>query len=418
MPFVRHIVDKDEALDRLLSDQQRQKIKLLQKCEGLEKVKFYSLEDYCDFFYGHMVPSSGYIDLFEIRKYKDGVLMRFPHQKDPRAIPPYVNERNLFNAFTLENKWASLMDIEYVSDLNEKIINGEYRELIQMSEALHEKRIAEIADVIARDGRRIILIAGPSSSGKTTFARRLCIQMKVNGLNPLYLGTDDYYHERHDTPLDEYGDKNFEDLESIDIQLFSRQMNELLEGKTVDIPSFDFINGTKVFGKRMTKIEEDQPIVIEGIHGLNRELTKYLPDEEKFRIYISPFTQLNIDEHNRVPTTDARMLRRIVRDSQFRGYSAQKTIEQWPRVRKGEDKNIFPYSNEADLLFNSSHIYELAVLRKYAEPLLLEITRDQPEYSEAVRMLNFIRFFDRIELDSIIVNNSIIREFIGGSIFV
>ena len=216
------------------------------------------------------------------------------------------------------------MEVRYVNDLNDKIFNGEYKELIQLSEAFHEKKIAEIANLIFKEDKRIILIAGPSSSGKTTFARRLCIQLKVNGLKPLYLGTDDYYLERKDTPVDENGEKNFEDLEAIDIKLFNSQVSDLLEGKTVDLPEFDFYTGTKVFGKRITKITENQPIVIEGIHGLNKELTAYLPDEEKFRIYISPFTQLNIDEHNRIPTTDARMLRRIVRDSQFRGYSAKK----------------------------------------------------------------------------------------------
>jgi len=329
-----------------------------------------------------------------------------------------VDEKKLYGAFLEESQWADIMEVRYVCDLNEKIYRGEDKELIQISEALHEKKIAEIADMISREGRRIVLIAGPSSSGKTTFARRLCIQLRVNGHKPLYLGTDDYYVERTDTPLDEYGEPNFEDLEAIDLELFNQQLNDLLDGKSVDIPHFDFFEGVKVFGKRLTRIESDQPIVIEGIHGLNRQLTAGLPDEEKFRIYISPFTQLNIDEHNRVPTTDARMLRRIVRDHQFRGYSAQRTIELWPKVRAGEDKNIFPFSNEADVLFNSSHIYELSVLRKYAEPLLMEISRDRPEYAEAARMLNFIRFFDIIEDDSVIVNNSIIREFIGGSIFV
>lgn len=384
----------------------------------MDKVKFYSLDGTCDFFYGLMVPSTRYIEHFELRKYRDGVLLRFPYQKDPGSIPPYTDEKKLYNAFLEEAMWGELMGVRYVSDLNEKIAWGEYKELIQISEALHEKKIAEIADMISKEGRRIILIAGPSSSGKTTFARRLCIQLKVNGHNPLYLGTDDYYLDRGDTPLDEYGEKNFEDLEAIDIRLFNDQLNDLLDGKEVDIPEFDFRLGVKVFGKRPTKIKADQPIVIEGIHGLNKNLTPYLPEEEKFKIYISPFTQLNIDEHNRVPTTDARMLRRIVRDHHFRGYSAKKTIELWPKVRTGESKNIFPYSNEADVLFNSSHIYELSVLKKYAEPLLKEITREEPEYSEAFRMLNFIQFFDVIEDDSIITNNSIIREFIGGSIFV
>ncbi len=418
IPFVKHIVDKDTALDQLISDAQREKIRILQKAGDVQRVKFYSLEDTCDFFYGMMVPSTRYIEHFELRKYKAGVLLRFPHQKTPDQIPDYVDEKKLYEAFAEETRWGNLTEVTYVNDLNDKIASEEYKELIQLSEALHEKKIAEIANLIVKQNKRIILIAGPSSSGKTTFARRLCIQLKVNGMKPLYLGTDDYYLEREDTPVDEFGEKNFEDLEAIDINLFNSQLNDLLEGKMVDLPEFDFFQGVKVFGKRLTKIQENQPIVIEGIHGLNKKLTAYLPDEEKFKIYISPFTQLNIDEHNRIPTTDARMLRRMVRDSQFRGYSAKKTIEFWPKVRTGEDKNIFPFSNEADVLFNSTHIYELAVLKKYAEPLLLEIGPDEPEYSEAIRMLKFINFFDTIEDDSIIVNNSIIREFIGGSIFV
>ncbi|HZK87626.1 MAG TPA: hypothetical protein VFC27_00610 [Anaerovoracaceae bacterium] len=418
IPFIKHIVDKDTALDQLISDAQREKIKMLRKVGDVKRVKFYSLGDSCDFFYGMMVPSTKYIEHFELRKYKSGVLLRFPHQKNPDQIPVYVDEKKLYEAFAEETRWSNLTEVRYVNDLNIKIENGEYKELIQLSEALHEKKIAEIANLILKENKRILLIAGPSSSGKTTFARRLCIQLKVNGMKPLYLGTDDYYMERKDTPLDEYGEKNFEDLESIDIKLFNNQLNDLLEGKTVDIPEFDFLTGTKVFGKRPTKINSNQPIVIEGIHGLNKDLTPYLPEGKKFKIYISPFTQLNIDEHNRIPTTDARMLRRIVRDSQFRGYSAKDTIKLWTKVRTGEDKNIFPYSNEADVLFNSAHIYELAVLKKYAEPLLLEIKPEEPEYSEAIRMLKFISFFDIIEDDSIIVNNSIIREFIGGSIFV
>lgn len=418
IPFVRHLVDKDIAFDQLISDAQREKIRMLQKAVDVKKVKFYSLEDTADFFYGMMVPSTRYIEHFELRKYKAGVLLRFPHQSTPDRMPDYVDEKKLYEAFAEETRWANLTEITYVNDLNDKIASEEYKELIQLSEALHEKKIAEIANLISKENKRIILIAGPSSSGKTTFARRLCIQLKVNGMKPLYLGTDDYYHERNETPIDEYGEKNFEDLEAIDINLFNNQLNDLLQGKIVDLPEFDFFQGTKVFGKRLTKIHSNQPIVIEGIHGLNKQLTAHLPDEEKFKIYISPFTQLNIDEHNRIPTTDARMLRRMVRDSQFRGYSAKKTIEFWPKVRTGEDKNIFPFSNEADVLFNSTHIYELAVLKKYAEPLLLEIKPEEPEYSEAIRMLKFISFFDIIEDDSIIVNNSIIREFIGGSIFV
>ncbi len=266
--------------------------------------------------------------------------------------------------------------------------------------------------------KRIVLIAGPSSSGKTTFARRLCIQLRVNGFAPLYISTDDYFVERKDTPLDEYGEKNFEDIEAIDVPLFNKNMNDLLAGKTVDLPTFDFLKGTKIFGKRMTSIKSNQLLVIEGIHALNEQLTCEIPKEDKFKIYISPLTQLNIDSHNRIVTTDHRMLRRLVRDYKYRGYSAQNTIASWPKVRAGEDKNIFPFSNEADVLFNSVHLYEICVLKKYAKPLLEQITPEEPEYSDAVRMLNFLRFFKTVEDDSAIANNSILREFIGGSVFV
>ena len=282
----------------------------------------------------------------------------------------------------------------------------------------HEKKIAEIADMITSGKKRIVLIAGPSSSGKTTFARRLSVQLRVNGVEPLYLGTDDYFVEREDTPLGPDGKPNYEDLEALDIELFNDHMNRLLNGEEVDLPEFDFIDGKKVYGKRILSIEPDQPIVIEGIHALNGKLTEFIDEDEKFKIYISPLTQLNIDVHNRIPTTDARMLRRIVRDYKYRGHSAAETIAQWPKVRAGEDKNIFPYSGEADVLFNSALIYELSVLSKYATPLLQEVAPSQPEYSEAARMLQFIRYFDVIEEDRFVPNNSIMREFIGGSIFV
>ena len=373
---------------------------------------------YRDFFYGQMVPSAGYIKYFELRKYRRGVLLRFPQISSPDKIPEYVDEKMLYRTFGEQNRWGKLMGITYVSDLNRKIEEGKFRELIQLSEALHERRVVEIADMITRQKKRIVLIAGPSSSGKTTFARRLCIQLRVNGLTPLYMSTDDYFVERKDTPLDEYGEKNFEDIEAIDVPLFNKNMNDLLAGKTVDLPTFDFLKGTKIFGKRMTSIKSNQLLVIEGIHALNEQLTCEIPKEDKFKIYISPLTQLNIDSHNRIVTTDHRMLRRLVRDYKYRGYSAQNTIASWPKVRAGEDKNIFPFSNEADVLFNSVHLYEICVLKKYAKPLLEQITPEEPEYSDAVRMLNFLRFFKTVEDDSAIANNSILREFIGGSVFV
>lgn len=418
LPFQKEIVSRQEAMEILEKDGRKEKQRILNESLHLQKVKFYSLEGFRDFFYGLMAPSTGYIQYFQLMKYRRGVLLRFPHPSAPNEIPKYVDEKKLYQAFGEQTRWDRLLDVNYVADLNEKIGSGQYRELIQLSEALHEKKIAEIADKIKRQHKRIILIAGPSSSGKTTFARRLCVQLKVNGLNPLYMGTDDYFREREDTPLDEHGEKDYESLSALDVRLFNDNMNDLLDGKEADLPSFDFMTGHKRFGKRITSLRPGQPIVIEGIHALNEELTEYIPKEEKFKIYISPLTQLNIDAHNRIPTTDERMLRRMVRDNLYRGYNAQSTIRNWPKVREGEDKNIFPYSGEADVLFNSYHVYEIAVLKKYAEPLLRQIAPGEPEYAEAVRMLKFLRFFRTIEDDSIIVNNSIIREFIGGSIFV
>ena len=418
LPFIKTVVDRDEAIRIIKEDGRTEKLRLLSETLGIKQVKFYTLDGYRNFFYGLMAPSTGYIKYFQLMKYRRGVLLRFPHPSAPDRIPDYVDEVKLYQAFGEQTRWDALLGVNYVADLNDKIESGEYKELIQLSEALHEKKIAEIADMIKQQKKRMVLIAGPSSSGKTTFARRLCIQLRVNGLKPLYMGTDDYFVEREDTPLDEKGEKDFENLDALDIDLFNRNMNDLLAGKKVDLPEFDFMTGHKVFGKRITSIDPSQPIVIEGIHGLNGKLTEFIPDGEKFKIYISPLTQLNIDMHNRIPTTDERMLRRMVRDYLYRGHSAQSTINQWPKVRAGEDKNIFPYSGEADVLFNSYHVYEISVLKKYAEPLLRKIAPDEEEYAEAVRMLKFLRFFRNIEDDSIIVNNSIIREFIGGSIFV
>ncbi|MGN0659542.1 MAG: nucleoside kinase [Emergencia sp.] len=418
IPFVKEVVSREKAMEILEKDGRREKQRILDEDLDLKQVKFYSLDGFRDFFYGFMAPSTGYIKHFQLMKYRRGVLLRFPHPSAPDTMPPYVDEVRMYQAFGEQTRWDQLLGVNYVADLNEKIANGQYRDLIQLSEALHEKKIAEIADMIKKQHKRIILIAGPSSSGKTTFARRLCIQLRVNGLEPLYMGTDDYFVEREDTPLDEHGEKDFENLQALDIQLFNDNMNDLLAGKEVDLPSFDFMTGHKEFGRRITSVRAAQPIVIEGIHALNEKLTEYIPKEEKFKIYISPLTQLNIDAHNRIPTTDERMLRRMVRDNLYRGHNAQSTIASWPKVRAGEDRNIFPYSGEADVLFNSYHVYEIAVLKKYAQPLLEQITPEEPEYAEAVRMLKFLRFFRTIEDDSIIVNNSIIREFIGGSIFV
>jgi uridine kinase len=417
IPFVKEIVDRDTALAHLREDGSAGKIRLLENAADFEWVAFYSLGGFRNYFYGQMLPSTGYAEHFELRAYRNSILLRFPHASKPDEIPPYTDERKLYEAFGEANQWGKLLGISTASDLNERVDRDHAVEMIQLSEALHEKSVARIADRIAEEKKRLILIAGPSSSGKTTFARRLCIQLKVAGRDPLYLGTDDYFVDREDCPLDEFGEKNFEDISALELRLFNDNMNALLHGATVDIPRYDFIEGRKRFGERVTRAKPGQPIVIEGIHGLNRQLTAGIDDREKFKIYISPLTALNIDEHNRIHTTDVRLLRRILRDSRTRGNDAKKTISTWPAVRAGEAKNIFPFSGEADVLFNSAHIYELAVLKKYAMPLIGAISENEEEYSEAYRLKRFLQFFRTIEDDSAIVNNSIVREFIGGSIF-
>lgn len=418
IPIVREVYSREEAVRIWGKYNYPEKSGLLEHAADIKEAKFYKIENYRNFFYGLMVPSTGYIEHFELRKYRRGVLLRFPYPSKPDEIPKFEDDKKLYSAFGEAKNWHKLLDVSYLDDLNGKIRSGKAKDLILLSEALHEKKVAEIADRITKGRKRIILIAGPSSSGKTTFARRLCVQLRVNGLDPIYMGTDDYFVERDKTPIGDDGLPNYEDLDALDIDLFNDNMNNLLAGVKVDLPEFDFMSGKKIFGKRVTSIRKNQPVIIEGIHALNDKLTEYIDDKEKFKIYISPFTQLNIDVHNRVPTTDARMLRRIVRDYKYRGHSAANTIALWPKVRAGEDKNIFPYNGEADVLFNSALVYELAVLKKYAMPLLGSVRSDEPEYSEAVRMMKFIKFFDDIEDEDIIPNNSIMREFIGGSIFV
>jgi uridine kinase len=420
MPIVQKEYPRDEGLEMLEADktQYAEKIRLIRSQPALERLRFYELDGYRDFFYGHMVPSTGYISSFELRKHKSGVLMRFPGDDGECRLPEFRDQPDLYRAFAEQKKWDKLLDLQYVSDLNEKIENGEYVKLVQLSEALQASKIVEAADRICKAGSRMVLIAGPSSSGKTTFAKRLCIQLMVKGRKALYMGTDDYFIDRDKMTPGPDGKVDFEGIDALDIDLFNKNMQELLSGKEADLPTFDFLKGKKIFGARRTKISENEIIVIEGIHGLNEDLTRDIPRNQKFKIYISPLTQLNIDEHNRIATTDERMLRRMVRDSLFRGHDARATIDEWPSVRAGEDKNIFPFSGEADMLFNSYHDYEIAVLKKYAVPLLKKIRQDEPEYAEAHRMLQFLRYFRIIEDDSVISCDSILREFIGGSNYV
>lgn len=411
-------VNRNEALDYLEKKKNSDEYKLFSTAYDLSHAYLAKLDDTSSLFYVHTVPSCKYLKLFEVRRYRNGMLLRFPHTSNVDVVPEYHEQKKLYEAFSEESHWENLMSVNTIGDLNTKVNNNEIKDLIMLSEALHEKKIAEIADEIKNSGKRIILIAGPSSSGKTTFAKRLIIQLTVAGLKPLYLGTDDYFIDRKDMKKDENGEIDFEALSAVDVPLFTSQMNDLLEGKKVDIPEFEFVEGKKIFGKRIISIDSSQPIVIEGIHGLNPELTKGIPNDSKFKIYISPLTQINVDMHHRIPTTDARMLRRLVRDYRTRGRDARQTISDWPNVRRGEEVNIFPYNSEADVFFNSQCIYELAVLKKYAKPLLEAIGRHEPEYPEAQRMSKFLDFFVGVLDDHYIPNNSIIREFIGGSIIV
>ena len=411
-------VDRDTAIELLKDAKDKKSIDLLKTASDLKNVYVIALADEKMMTFVHALPSTSYVPFFEVRRYRNGLLLRFPHPNFPDQIPPYEEQKLLYDAFSEETQWEKLLKVSFASDLNRMIEKDESKDLIMLSEALHEKKIAMIAEQIQSAKKRIILIAGPSSSGKTTFAKRLCIQLKVIGLNPLYLGTDDYFVNRDEMIPDENGKLDFEALEAVDLHLFETQMNSLLHGEKVDLPEFDFITGKKVFGKRITSIDASQPIVIEGIHGLNPQLTEGIDDSEKFKIYISPLTQINLDAHHRIPTTDARMLRRMVRDNRTRGRDGAVTISSWPSVRHGEEKYIFPFNKEADVFFNSQCVYELAVLKKYATPLLEKVQPDQAEYAEAQRMLQFLSCFASIDDDSIIANNSIIREFIGGSILV
>ncbi len=418
LPIVKEHFNKFEAIKLAKSLKQEETVRLLDSITNIDDIEIYSLEEETQIFCNLLVPSTGYLTLFSLKQFKNGVILRYPHPGNPAQIAEYEDQKQLYDAFSEANRWGKLMGVNFAVDLNEKVIDGSISDLYLLQEALHEKRISDIADQIKEKGSRVVLICGPSSSGKTTFAKRLCIQLGVNGFKTLYIGTDDYYKELHERVYDEDGEPDLESIRAIDTDLFQQNLIDLLEGREADLPHYNFNNNKKEFGKRITKLEKNQLIVIEGIHALNHLLTERVDDAQKFRIYISPFTPIAIDHHNRLSTTDARLLRRMVRDFKFRNRSAEGTIAAWPKVRSGEDTNIFPFNSEADAFFNSNCIYEIAVIKKYAEPLLKRIRRDREEYAEAQRLLSFLKYFDFIYDESDIVNNSIIREFIGGSVIV
>lgn len=391
-----------------------EKAKLLAGRPEDEPIEIANLHNYRNCLYTVMLPSAGYISLYEIRPYRTGLLLRLPNALHGRTIPKYRDDDKLYEAYAESRRMRKYTGIDYLADLNEQIGKGNASAIIQASEWLQSRQLEEFATRVVEERRKVVLIAGPSSSGKTTTAKRICQEIgRLTGQDPLYLGTDDYFVERGMTPLGPDGKPDFEGLGAVDLPLFNKQMEDLLKGETVDLPEFDFVNGTKVFGKRVTSLKENQILVIEGIHSLNDVLTEHIPRSDKFKIYISPLTQIAVDRHNRVSTADARLLRRMVRDNQFRGYDAEATLASWPKVRAGESVNVFPYSSSADVVFNSSTVYETNLLKTYAEPLLTAIGESSGQYAEAQRILKFMKYFDKIESDEAVPDNSILREFIG-----
>lgn len=381
------------------------------------RVNIYSLEDFEDYFYGFMVWHTGYLKYFKLYPYDEGFILQMPKRSNPNVVPPFKSAPKIFQVQKEAEKWGEMMGVSVVGELNEKVSSTEIKQLILISEALQEGKISRIAEQISeKKDVKLIMIAGPSSSGKTTFSHRLSVQLAAHGLKPHPIAVDNYFVNREDTPLDENGQYNFECLEAIDVELFNRDMNALLRGERVEIPKFNFKTGKREYKGDFLQLAPNDVLVIEGIHALNEKMSYALPKESKFKIYISALTQLNIDEHNRIPTTDGRLIRRIVRDNRTRGTDAKKTIAMWPSVRRGEDENIFPYQEQADVMFNSALIYELAVLKLYAEPLLFQIERKDPEYPEAKRLLKFLEYFVGVPSEDI-PNNSILREFVGGGCF-
>ncbi len=414
--FVKEKVSKLEAAEVFKKHGMHPKEKLL-KYRDYDYINLYELGWLRSYFYGYMVPSTGYLKWFELRPYDKGVILRHPTTYCSNALPEYEDQPKLAQIYNEAEAWGDIMDVAFVANLNERIETEAHGELIRIAEALHEKKVAHISDMITESKKRVVLIAGPSSSGKTTFANRLMIQLKVNGLRPITLSTDDYFVDRTKTPLDEFGQYDFESIDAVDVALFNEHLSRILKGEAVEIPTFNFQKGMQEYNGNVIEIRSDQPIIIEGIHGLNEKLTQQISKNEKFKIYISDLTQLNIDDHNRIPTTDTRLIRRIVRDSKYRGHSAKKTIGMWASVRRGEERNIFPYQEGADVMFNSALVYELSVLKKFAEPLLEAIQEDELEFIEAKRLLKFLSYFLTIEDTELIVQTSILKEFIGGSCF-
>ena len=415
-PFLKRSYSLDNAMELFRREGMKDKEKLLRYRRG-SFVNIYEMDGYYDYYYGYMLPNAGYVKWFDVIAYEDGFMLLLPDKEDPTHVKPFQERKLLFQTLKESEEWGKKIGIETVGDLNDQICRGSLSELILVQEAQQERKIGEIAkSIVDRGGVKFVMIAGPSSSGKTSFSHRLSIQLKTLGKTPHPIALDDYFVNREFTPRDENGDYNFECLEAIDVKQFNDDMCRLLAGERVELPSFNFKTGKREYKGNFKQLGPDDILVIEGIHGLNEKTSYALPEESKYKIYISALTNINIDEHNRIPTTDGRLLRRMVRDARTRGADARRTIDMWASVRRGEEQNIFPFQEDADAMFNSVLIYELAVLKQFAEPLLFQIDKGEPEYYEAKRLLKFLEYFLGVTSESL-PNNSLCREFVGGSCF-
>lgn len=418
LPFLHKSVRTVDAAVLFRERGMNDKARLIETA-GLPYTSYYELEGYINFFYGCLTPSTGYIQLFDLEPYMDGVLLRIPKQTDPMELQPVIKQDKMFEAYKEHLTLQRTVGLDNVGDLNLAIEKGRSQDIILVSEAMQEKQVAKIAEKIAdgyKEGIRIVLISGPSSSGKTTFCKRLQVQLTTNLLHPVGISLDDYFLNREDTPKDEHGEYDFESLYALDLPYFNKDLKKLLSGEEIDLPTFNFETGQRVFKGKKLKLRENSILVIEGIHALNPELTEFIDDKYKYRVYVSVLTSISLDNHNWIPTTDNRLLRRIIRDYRFRGYSAEDTINRWPSVRRGEDKWIFPYQENADTMFNSAMLYELAALRKFAEPILAQVPESSKANAEAYRLLRFLRYFNYIPTEEL-PGTSLLREFLGGGSF-
>ena len=416
LPITKKGYPLADAVEIFKKEGMDDKVRLLRYRRSSE-VNVYKMDGFSDYYYGYMLPNTSYVKWFKVEKYHEGILLHLPSRKNPDRITESEPREKLFTEMVRSSNWGEMMGIDTVGDLNDAICRGEFNDLMLVQEALQERRISEIAQRIYEQKHvRFVMIAGPSSSGKTSFANRLSIQLRTYGLKPHPISLDNYFVNREMTPLNEDGSYNFECLEALDVEKFNSDMVDLLNGKTVDMPTFNFVTGKREMNGDTLKLTERDVLVIEGIHGLNEKMSYALPAESKFKIYISALTTLSVDAHNRIPTTDGRLIRRIVRDARTRGASAKHTIAMWDSVRRGEELNIFPFQEGADEMFNSAQIYELAVLKQYAEPLLFAIRPGEPEYFEAKRLLKFLDYFVAVDAQAL-PKNSLSREFVGGSCF-